>query len=706
MAKEFEFYDNPLSYFDNVSYRFKLYMIPETVSIELQNETTADRVARVLERSNKIIIGETGASTINIQDVEIRNVVAANPNTLTTTTQSVSMRLFEPMGMSLLDRLLQAARTLGISNYTKTPIYLELSFHGYDTLGNYIPLIGPTPDDGGKKWYYRLVFRDIKMDFTETGTFYDVELVQFDDLASMDLYFRLTDNFIAEVGTLNSLVEQFIEAKRKEEEAMYTYARNEYRVNFLPLQAQMADIAVASRIGNKLDPGSWTFERLDDLPNRSGSNENLSEKEAAFGKGQTLESILRNIFIATKEGQKLACRTSEINTVGIDSEYIIYWSITPTVEIRPGINSYDIIADDYNRIITYNVIPKLTPRTTATQDQQQPIKERNAEENKRKYKIRSAEGIRKKYDYLFTGLNTEVLNIDLKFDMLWKASLPTYSGSAVAAAHTPAALQSDGGNSLFQYEEVRNRAIQEFTKLSNYKNDIEESIRSIQNRLNDPNLLESNREFFEEQIEIQQQRLQETEDRARIQRQQASRVDVFIRNQRAREFTTTRFLDESPRAIVGSFIPITIDRSVNEQLRSGRGEIDTTGGIRGQAITTSLLNQLESNQLLEINLEIRGDPYWLGRTHLERERYITTDPMLEDNLAPYINREVLFVLTFKIPEGLDHTGDPTISKNETFTGVYLPRFVVNRFTNGAFNQVLEAVREVNVDINPFLGSFE
>ena len=105
--------------------------------------------------------------------------------------------------------------------------------------------------------------------------------------------------------------------------------------------------------------------------------------------------------------------------------------------------------------------------------------------------------------------------------------------------------------------------------------------------------------------------------------------------------------------------------------------------------------------LLRIELEIRGDPFWIGETDLEirnRQRANKARDPGTGQFANYLRGESSFFLTFKTPSTYnENTGFIDLKESATFAGVYNIVRVEHIFSEGKFTQTLSAIRDINTN---------
>jgi len=683
-----KFKDNPLADLDNPSYYIRFFVIGEKDerSIPADDPTFAS-----IRDVNKVVLAETAVTGINIESLELKTAVGPNQATKLVQALEFKMRIFEPMGLTFYDKLLAAARDLAIINFQKAPYYIEIKFHGYNPDGSYADNVGPDGPNT-KRWVYKVFIVDIQSEFTKAGTVYDITLVQSNDLGTGDNFFALDSSYSMEGATVGDVMRNLIEHKAKSEVANYGIQRNKYTIKLLPLETNLGDIS-ASRLGIGTDPERWAIINPSNTSSSDTTSTNTAgQGSATFAKGNTIATIIEQIFTSTLEGHKLVIRNTQPEIYGSVSQFIIVPWILTSVKIREEQPIYDLAIQDYNRDITYYVIPYLTTQATASIDQQLPIqlKQRNQMIENLKIRVRTGK-LEKKYDYLFTGENTEVLNVDFKFDTFFKAVIPLYAGTTNNSRYRAGQQLSDEGGVLQQ-------TIENTAALQKATFDRNRLLNTPEGEKIDPSLRRAAIAEATKRIEDSRARVEDLSIKSSVILQETAR--------RNREnIISGDTFAEDLSSFTGNIFPVTIDKSVRESGQDGAGNIEANA-IQ-QSMTTAVLNQVKDRAMVTVNLEIRGDPYWLGVTNLEESFYQQSNK--KTGLATFNDGNMYFILKTLIPQGIEElkadqsnaatAGNVKLSVNEAFTGLYLIKFVLHKFNKGSFTQTLEAVRDVNIDIN-------
>jgi hypothetical protein len=149
--------------------------------------------------------------------------------------------------------------------------------------------------------------------------------------------------------------------------------------------------------------------------------------------------------------------------------------------------------------------------------------------------------------------------------------------------------------------------------------------------------------------------------------------------------------------------------ATNNGLEAKQTNPSVKGFPTGQTMFGQTIGNLYDNKfMLEIELTIRGDPYWMGTTNLEdNERSKTllnlsnagnqrgVDAIMRDR-ANYLLGENMFLLTFRTGSNYrEDTGFMEFEKSsDYFNGIYAVLEVENKFENGSFTQDIRAYKEL------------
>lgn len=138
------------------------------------------------------------------------------------------------------------------------------------------------------------------------------------------------------------------------------------------------------------------------------------------------------------------------------------------------------------------------------------------------------------------------------------------------------------------------------------------------------------------------------------------------------------------------------DYSVNNEAASPKGQ-DTTQELVAKSFHRAFLNN--SADLISVELEILGDPYWMVDSGISNyfappsiENRLTTG----DGTMNYEGSDVYVYLSFKTPRDIDESRGlyefPNNGRESPFSGIYKVVQCENTFSDGTYRQKLKCIR--------------
>lgn len=398
------FLPNILDAVDSATYNFKLYMT------SLENSASGE----VFRKKEQIVIAESGVTAdIEIKDVRIKSIVGFNSETNTGASTTLEFTLVEPNAISLIDRIHGFAKQLDVKNYMKIPYYLQLSFKGRNASTSV-----HDSDVSSRKWVWPILISKMDINVTSSGTVYTCSAVIYSDLAYTNEFGSINQNTAITAET----VDDFLVALK---------ARLEHE--------QFNERAYIQDIQDR-----WEFVVSDEVKNSKILSDNSDENSSvasSFTEGEdgttiqfndgtdiirALDSVLTNTVFFQKKIKNTPTSEGDPEEAKDASNEVfhqLYRIYTDTTII-----GYDERRGDFARKFTYTVkeydigtligdIPKGNESNTTLS-----VNRINSFIDK-KY-------LKKRYDYIFTGLNDQVIDIDMKFNTLWYAARPREAGNA------------------------------------------------------------------------------------------------------------------------------------------------------------------------------------------------------------------------------------------------------------------------------------
>lgn len=659
------------------------------------------------------VIAETGMTGMNIQEVNIDSVVGPNQRTKNAMTTNITIRIYEPYGAMLPDLLYQAAVTKGIRNYLKAPWFLKLHLHGYDNEGKVVKV--------GDGWTWMMSLIDVASQVSSSGSMHTITAMPLSEQAFNDQYCMLAQGSQATGTTVGEILENVIKGMNSSVEKRYGAGGKP----LLEFEVKFKDYPYDTKVGVTNPSQHQVTGSIATLGDQAG-NAGFDVQTGHFSPGTDFPAIVDMVMSKSDTAIMMARNSRQLPpSTGNDDESVIkdVSSILHRIDTQVEYRDYDYVAGDYAKKITYIVKPYTSMRLLTSMGRAQKF-DKSPKLNKAKASFAVQQSyMQKQYDYLFTGMNTEVEKFDINLNFNWAIQVPQFQGqntftgtaSQIDLTKNVQALQADLTTKNAELDKKN-------ADFSQYKNE-------------DGTDKTLTAEQAKKKEEDNQQIVNLTKERDALSSVVGAKRAEFnnMMNERRNQQLARRPLPTSAiyngedlvyenvqNADYGgaaqnaqSFMPITIVQdSAKPGIRTSQGMGNDNNPHR--SVYGSLLNQLYGTtidgNLQSLDLEIRGDPYWLG----PGDNGIPFDQPSTDRTPNFNNGEHMFVFRFKLPLGYDSkTGTVSVSKDQVskptgigdnvnssqlgsdsniFTGFFACIEVNNKFQEGKFTQVLKASR--------------
>ncbi len=721
--------DNVLHQFDNTAYHARLYM---TVDRDVSKrffpdykapDSVGDYYAQ-LDKFKQVTIAESGASSYNIQNLTIESLVSPGFQSVALGSNSIVMTILEPGGVSFLDALKNAALELQTRDVRRCWLYLEITFRGYEGAERKSNLLAGQEFDNDGRWIWQVQVTDIETKLAAGGGEYKLSMIPYNE-TSYDSDARcIPDLLIIEGNTIEEFFNDLKEALNTAWElrtGTNLYRSYEFKFHGVKGRKEVTGESITQFSIRPEDEGRAYIRDRDlkgggETPTdtKEAPKEDVSTVEAPatfgeisvspqsgkprgqFARGTSIDEIVTAAFQCSPEAITLVKNAKTDNpdapdeNMGEDGQEgrvnengfreSIIWRLEPEVEVQ----YYDPIFNSYGKKITYHIYGYVTQAPILTRSQ---IIQANDDEVQKRMlaTIVKQKLLRKKYDYLFTGLNTDILDLDISFNLLWAAALPR----------------------LLRNEALRAQSIYDADAIDNYKKALDQVARLGE--------VSADRDSAKEELataETDEQKAAATEKLQVAESERKTQADNLnkLRNKLIEKFefddktafnSTRTFAEDLTPSELPDLRDISIALSYSqEEPRQAVAKGMVGQPTNGAAIFGTVMNQLQgpmSSQMISITLEIVGDPYWIGPANMEQVvlRRRDADPT---KVADYTVGDNVFVLTFSYPLGVNEDGSPKLQKNEVFTGLYRVTKVTHKFADGKFTQTLAAIRMPLIDL--------
>lgn len=482
---------NELNQYSSISYNIALYMMNSKSYVDITRSPNNPQEAlqfpnsQLLMRSGGVGLDNTNNNFSNdffIDDLEISNI-AVGPNKFRHNTNATDIRftITEPRGVTLLEKLQSLAGTVLVTTrekYIHAPYLLEIKFKGYDETGNPVP----TPS---KPKYIPIRITDMTFEVTASGTQYRVTAVPFANNALQSIVSTIPHNIELQAKTVGDIFNSPIIQTREEKERVVVDPRFRSASGEVPTSFQTKTVTAGFKnLSEILTESQKVRTQSKSILQKDGKQKEIppaAEKydtynfliadeiaNAKLNLGDLYDVLNTPVPTDGEKKNKKKTDRSQFETyvqgltkgVKFDKDTGIF-KINAGTDISKLINLV-IMHSDYmdknieenpdqyaksgNPINWFRIRPVIKSATSAGGGY-------DAKEGRYKYDILFAveknvihyhdfpwakksrpigKGYHKKYDYIFSGQNTQVLDFQLKFNTAFLQVMTAGTGSPFA----------------------------------------------------------------------------------------------------------------------------------------------------------------------------------------------------------------------------------------------------------------------------------
>jgi len=342
------------------------------------------------------------------KNVELISVPGLNAQRRLTSVTNIMMELVEPSGITLLEKIKAAAANNGFLDHLDAPYMLTIEFKGFNELGREIK---ENTDFTKRVIPIKLVTMDI--DVNQGGSYYSIKAIPYNE-------FALTNQFMypRTSGTLASTNRSFKDAvqdlqsildeqNQDEQVKGYNQYPDRYDISIsrdlnpeAQLSYELLGQAGMTQKNDVVEPGSEAFT-MEYIKFNSSVHllmllENLMKTHPDYG-AKSFDEWSKAVTLTD---------TRTFNPNGALSTYFKYFRIRTAIEPTPD---FDEIRQTNAKIIRIVVEPfYISAYNLATAGIHQ-------DKNYKSY-------VAKEYNYIFTGDNLDILNLDINYKVAYYQS--------------------------------------------------------------------------------------------------------------------------------------------------------------------------------------------------------------------------------------------------------------------------------------------
>ena len=371
---------------------------------------------------------------IYFQSVNVETVHSFNPERRSAAVGKIKMVLNEPSGVTLLDKLRAASFNCGYKDHVDAPYLLSLEFRGFDENGKTLPL----NDSHGKRWIpIKIVRMNIRVN--NAGATYDIDAIPYNESGFMNRfnYIRTPIEF-KNAEFFRTFIESFEKDLNKQTEqesktGLFTEGMQDtYKIVVddkfanepIKVNSQKKSINTVPMV-DYLQGEDYSWTQGEDNVQRYSFNSRAGSGQP----GDSILKILEDAMLSLQPVQNVVEKwiqdvasniqtdrekfddnyenivTSEDFASLPDEDYYVNWFMIKS-KIETDTGRFDTITMQHPKIITYYIQPYrihifrlVKPGVTV-----------GTSKNVR---------VKKKYDYVFTGNNTDILDLDINYKVAY-----------------------------------------------------------------------------------------------------------------------------------------------------------------------------------------------------------------------------------------------------------------------------------------------
>ena len=710
---------NELDDFDNATYNLKLYMIaPGTATTSASNPSTIvedsesggqtqssgtgwvnDAVRDKPE--NTVVLAQTGVTEVGIDNVSIFTVPGGDGSKQS----ACNFTIRQPNAADFPDQIVRARTYLGMApDAMDCPLFLEINFVGYkeSDMNQYTW----NTDEGGQPqlikgpYIFPLILKNFSMNIDLSGSQYDFETVVKDDIPYADKFFRIPrlititgDSIYEMLADLEEQVNNLNEKNKKIERISFglpapsgttdaesdtvTLSAENFQggsltktVPGLLLNDQSLDIQNAENVAKVINPKTNEAKDTEEADAETKTKRLTSiniDKDADDNKisidlkaQMTLEEVLGILLSMNKEFMEKSNRSKldPTNTEVDINKKVMWYRFNTSVQY----SDFDKKRKEYTKTAYFIPETYLSPRSDIAAMPEEVIKTAEITKEEARQRVNQMH-VRKAYDYIFTGRNDQILDVNIQYNEGIALLLPTERGllgdvslnaSSVLNSNSVPKNESakDGGIDKLN-ESAKKDGVGFFDALKELKDTAESTLNLIGQAANFNT--EQMKDLIDNQAGAAAQKLKNILS-DQVSAQAIADSLTPGRTAQAQSNVTTEVDEFSPKEsgfIYGGDLGLQGQQKFAEKLKdggllfkdqhskddgdddpdkgatqkgialryqenykSGFAKVGTTKGIKNNLFTYLYDQHQAVDFLMTLEMSLRGDPWWLGKEPL------------------------------------------------------------------------------------------
>lgn len=659
-------YDNPLLKYHNCTWNFSLY----TMDSKDYNIFFKDSSLEI----SKYIIAQSGVTgRYSINSVKITSAGPATPGlTSNYSLNSCVMEVKENGGMSLFDDLVVLSNELGYKKFMDVPLVMELNFIGYDGDSGKSKIIPGL----NRKWGMR-INNILSSASTSGGTMnYTFTMTSTCGGITTNKDWVLIEPYTCATATFGEFLQQLEDHLNTMAIFQYGYLQYRYPVDFADnkfFELSCPDVLYEMPIN--YDPK----QSPEETKTPAGKN---AAKHFTWSASTTVSRVIDDVLDCCIPLQNSTDKNRQFVNIIPVSKYVGYDEFRKTSVFK---NFFYVLKYKIGDVTSKGDLTSERFNFEYFRDNADKIAD-ESDPNK-KPKINA-----KRYDYQFSGLNSEIINLDLKYDQGFNLAVVRNPSSQIdrengAGTHDAEYLNLDGEKyeKTEDFAEIWNKSLmlqREQIRGKKLTDEQKQFIRDAENLIEDDNI----------KVDAEH----DQDEYNKYYKPSEHKLTKYVEDYRKDHDLTVDGTNGIGIPKVNS-IPIE-PTNIKQTDSASKGDNSNKNELERRLIRDNYYNR---SFLAKLDMKVIGDPFWLGwgdysfMKYLERAvqgNEIDPDPS-DIHFANYLTSETYLLLNLKpIVAISDTTGILEINRPSVFAQtLYRVNKVVSEFnSNGTFTQQITA----------------
>ncbi len=730
-----ELYEDDSGEYELTAYQITIFMLAEgeIFGKKLSDVTNNIRTQKDIEKVGGVIVAQTaGSDEFYIDEFEFQSIVGGAGPIAT----RFSFTIRSPFQADYLDHIFKAAQLLGIRNHNDIPFFVLIGWNGRHTATSEVKIF-----ETARCFSFRVI--NAALTYDDSGGVYEIDAIRYAEhnfntsYASLleditisgatviemmkDLLIRLGSAYSRAVD--NVIMPDVFRIDLDEEVAAWKMIKpKESTRSDVKTAPNLTDVdkTIKDILGTNAPVVAAVMSARSDAISKEVSSTHISQasyiKTATYKAGHSIPAIMEDIINATEEMQKLATalkdpQGDDAHKQEADPKKIKRFHIRFDAEVE--LLAYDGNKQQYACKRIYKIRKHLDPELAndwAATAQSKPLSMARLSETLQ------AGLLQKAYPYYYTGLNTEIKSLNFKFDNHWINAIELYSKMGGIQKRTPGIIADTIAKGLTdtklnKLRELTDRQIEDLQgeiEIVDKRLDAERGLgygggREAEREKERREHMNSEKKKLEDAVKLLEQHVGVTA--AQTAAVKAGKLQPIFEGSHTYDADelimasgNVYFIENRPKFEgivymgslqkkdnIGVMFPVPQIASVIPKKNTGmRDEYH-----RGNTILAEIIAKRSGSDMISIELEIRGDPYWIPETF---------DKPNKNSVSPHWQQPFLIIIASQTQD-YDEAGIFQVNERSSLNAVYNVITVQNRFSGGEFTQVLDCKRDMTIDLN-------